>query len=80
MLAPRAGHRFGTRFPTTRFTVIYASAEYGVLLKTHRLDGWYEADSLSRDLREWRVAAGVLELRKDDRWVSTGDCVERMEI
>jgi acyl-coenzyme A synthetase/AMP-(fatty) acid ligase len=76
VLRPAAGERFRKRFPTARFTVIYASAEHGVLLKTHRLDGWYESTFLSKRGIEWRVQAGVLEVKEQGRWASTGDQVE----
>ena len=64
------------RFPRTAFSVIYASAEFGVLLKTHRLDGWFETGALEHRRREWRVTDGMLELRGDGGWLPTGDAVE----
>jgi acyl-CoA synthetase (AMP-forming)/AMP-acid ligase II len=57
--------------------VVYATTEFGVLLKTHRLDGWYEVASLERRHAEWRVSQGILEIKKDRVWYSTGDLVER---
>jgi acyl-coenzyme A synthetase/AMP-(fatty) acid ligase len=78
VLRPHCGSRFANRFPNTRFTVVYASAESGVLLKTHRLDGWYEAESLERRYPQWRILEGVLELRDaQGTWCSTGDRVEQ---
>jgi acyl-coenzyme A synthetase/AMP-(fatty) acid ligase len=77
VLRPSCGSRFALRFSQTRFTVVYASAEWGVLLKTHRLDGWYEADSLERRHPRWRIVDGVLELPDaQGAWCSTGDRVE----
>jgi acyl-coenzyme A synthetase/AMP-(fatty) acid ligase len=75
-LRPGVGRRLAARFPETRFTVIYAAAEFGVLLKTHRLDGWYELDFLKTSWPEWRVCAGALELCQAGVWRSTGDQVE----
>jgi len=78
VLRPHCGARFANRFPATRFTVVYASAESGVLLKTHRLDGWYEAASLERRYPQWRIRDGVLELQDaQGTWCSTGDRVEQ---
>ena len=76
VLRPGVGTRLAARFPRTRFTVIYASAEHGVLLKTHRLDGWYESDGFQRRGSEWRVQDGRLELKRGDNWSTTGDQVE----
>ena len=75
VLRRNLGRRFSERFPTALFTVIYASAEHGVLLKTHRLDGWYEVASL-RGRTEWRLKEDILEIRKAGEWSSTGDQVE----
>ena len=78
VLRPVCGARFARRFPKTRFTVIYASAEWGVLLKTHRLDGWYEVESLERRYPRWRVQEDILELPDaQGAWCSTGDRVEQ---
>jgi len=76
VLRTSSGERFARRFPSTRFTVVYAAAEHGVLLKTHRLDGWYESESLTRRSPAWRVQEGVLELCQHGEWVSTHDLVE----
>lgn len=75
-LRPALGQRLSARWPDARFTVIYAAAEFGVLLKTHRLDGWYETDALDRRGLEWRVRDGVLEVRGEEGWRSTADRVE----
>jgi acyl-coenzyme A synthetase/AMP-(fatty) acid ligase len=76
VLRPAVGQRVARRFPATRVTVIYAAAEHGVLLKTHRLDGWYETDGFRRRGLEWRVQDGRLELKRGDNWLTTGDQVE----
>jgi acyl-coenzyme A synthetase/AMP-(fatty) acid ligase len=76
VLRPTAGRRFRARFPNTRFTVIYAAAEHGVLLKTHQLDGWYESAGLGEHGKTWRVKERVLQLHKGGAWVNTGDRVE----
>ena len=79
-LRPACGARLRARFPEAQFTVIYASAEWGVLLKTHRVDGWYEQDGLDRRRPGWLVRGGILMLptEKGD-WGTTGDLVERHE-
>jgi acyl-CoA synthetase (AMP-forming)/AMP-acid ligase II len=76
VLRTRTGRRFAARFPNARFTVIYASAEHGVLLKTHRLDGWYETVGFSHRAKEWRLRDEELELRQDGQWIATGDRIE----
>ena len=76
VLRPQTAERFRHSFPETSFRVIYASAEFGVLLKTHRLDGWYETRVLDQRYPEWRIYDGQLQLRKDGHWRKTGDLVE----
>jgi acyl-CoA synthetase (AMP-forming)/AMP-acid ligase II len=73
---PALGRRLRSRFANAHVTVVYASAEYGVLLKTHRVDGWYEADHLTKKHPNWRVSNGQLELNLDGSWRGTGDQVE----
>lgn len=75
-LRAQVGSRLVARFPHSRFTVIYATAELGVLLKTHSLDGWYEVNSLARRFPRWRVNEGALEIWHCERWAVTGDRVE----
>lgn len=75
-LRPALGNRLRRRFTQARVTVIYAAAEFGVLLKTRRLDGWYEAEGLTKRYPHWRITDGQLELRRNDAWISTGDRVE----
>jgi acyl-CoA synthetase (AMP-forming)/AMP-acid ligase II len=75
-LRPVLGARLIRRFPSAHFTVIYAAAEFGVLARTRRVDGWYERASLDRHCDSWRASAGVLEVRRDGQWRSTGDRVE----
>jgi acyl-CoA synthetase (AMP-forming)/AMP-acid ligase II len=48
-----------------------------VLLKTHRLDGWYDLETLARRYSEWRIQDGILELHRGGKWLSTGDLVEQ---
>lgn len=77
-LRPGCAGRLRRRFPDADFVVVYASAEWGVLLKTRRMDGWYETDSLDRRRPGWRVEEGVLELPlAGGGWGATGDLVER---
>lgn len=77
VLRPACGARLRARFPDADFKVVYASAEWGILLKTRRLDGWYETDSLDRRRPGWRVEDGVLMVpMKGGGWGSTGDLVE----
>jgi acyl-CoA synthetase (AMP-forming)/AMP-acid ligase II len=70
------GSRLRARWPEARFTAIYAAAEFGVLLKTQRVDGWYETASLAARWAGWRVEDGVLAVNEAGTWRSTGDCVE----
>lgn len=74
-LRPRAGAWFAERFPSARFTVIYAAAEFGLLLKTRRLDGWYEMESLSRR-HVWRAALGGVEIKRGEAWWPLPDVLE----
>lgn len=76
VLRPALGERLRRRFPSASFTVVYASAEFGVLLKTHRLDGWYGTEALEHRHRGWRVGDGMLEVSVDGVWRATGDLVE----
>jgi acyl-CoA synthetase (AMP-forming)/AMP-acid ligase II len=76
VLRPAIGRRLRERFPATTFSVIYAAAEFGILLKTHRVDGWYEAKGLDQHGVPWRVVDGCLELSDGKGWRSTGDQVE----
>ena len=76
VLRPIVASRIRVRFPDTRITVVYASAEFGVLAKTHRMDGWYELNSLSQHSGRWQVREGILELFQDEAWRQTGDHVE----
>jgi long-chain acyl-CoA synthetase len=71
-----SGNRFQKAFPKSRFTIIYASAEFGILLKTHRLDGWYELSSIEKRYPRWRVVNDELHLCQGGAWQSTGDLVE----
>ena len=90
-LREAAGARLRRRWPETRFLAIYAAAEFGVLLKTSRLDGWYELEGLEQRWPHWRIqksgraeerrSRGVLELGErlageQVVWRSTGDEVE----
>jgi len=75
VLHPRAGAWFAARFPRARFTVVYAAAEFGLLLKTRRLDGWYELESFSRR-HAWRAAAEGVELRRGETWHLLPDVLE----
>ena len=76
ILRPAAGKRFCSRFPHCRFTVVYASAEVGLILKTHRLDGWYEIAGFEHGGRRWRIQDDVLEIQHRGEWLVTGDRVE----
>lgn len=76
-LRPGVGRRLVARFPESRFTVIYAAAEFGVIATTHRTDGCYEVASLTaRFPGGWRQSVGVLELLHGGQWRSTGDLIE----
>jgi len=55
VLRSAIGGRLRRRFPDTRFTVIYATTELGVIMKTNRLDGWYDVKSLESRYPRWRI-------------------------
>lgn len=76
VLRERLGQRLRERFPTARFTLVYATSELGLILKTHRLDGWYEAPGDSCKSNELRIRDGVLEIKIGDQFISTGDLAE----
>ncbi|HIG26787.1 MAG TPA: long-chain fatty acid--CoA ligase [Verrucomicrobiales bacterium] len=84
-LRENAGARFRHRFPKSRFSVIYASTELGVIYKTSRTDGWYESGDLHPRYAEWRIddcsGSGCLELQlaESRQWLSTGDLAEASE-
>lgn len=75
-LRPGVGARVQERFARARITVIYASAEFGVLGRTERTDGWYELESLTRRYPRWRVSDGALEVEANSQWRLTGDLIE----
>jgi acyl-CoA synthetase (AMP-forming)/AMP-acid ligase II len=71
------GSRLRCRFAQTSFMVVYAAAEFGVLLKTHRLDGWYELQALNKRYPGWRLSEQAeLEICQAGHWRGTGDRVE----
>ncbi len=71
------GQRLTARFPASRFTVVYAAAEFGVIASSHRTDGWYEEAALAaRFPGGWRSNEGVLQLFLGGQWRSTGDLIE----
>lgn len=75
-LRPQLGARLARRWPHAHFTVIYAAAEFGVIAKTQRLDGWYELEVMEKRWPNWRERDGMLELQKDGDWRVTGDQIE----
>jgi long-chain acyl-CoA synthetase len=77
-LRPAVGQRLQAGFPGMQFTVVYAAAELGVLLKTHRMDGWYEVESLRKRSLQWRIAEGTLRVFSNG-WRNTGDLVEHKD-
>ena len=77
-LTTAQGQLFAARFPKTRFTIVYASAEHGVLLKTSRTDGWFESSFLTEH-REWKLDQGELHLHTAGGWISTKDRVEEKD-
>ena len=63
-------------FPTSRVTLIYASAEFGIIAKSHRPDGWYPFQSLQKRFDGWRLHDGELQLLRNKVWKKTGDLCE----
>ena len=78
-LREAVGARLKARFPGARFTLIYAAAELGLIAKTGRMDGWFEAKDRVSGWLEWRVREGVLELLRDGKWFVTGDLAEERD-
>lgn len=78
-LRESVGRRLGARFPRTRFTVVYASTEAGLIAKTRRLDGWFETGDLVSGWEDWRVRHGELQLARNGEWTGTGDRAEGVE-
>ncbi len=68
--------RLRARFPESRWTVIYATAEAGVIARTHREDGWFAVSDLVPTWESWRVVEGCLQLKRGCAWIETGDRVE----
>jgi acyl-CoA synthetase (AMP-forming)/AMP-acid ligase II len=74
-LRPPVGQRLQAAFPNAQFTVVYAAAELGILLKTHRMDGWYETASLEKRFPQWRIQDETLRVFMNG-WRNTSDRVE----
>lgn len=64
------------QFPTSRVTLIYASAETGIIAKSHRKDGWYPFCSLRQRFDGWRQQDAELQLLRNNEWIKTGDHCE----
>lgn len=75
-LRPAVARRIRARFPAARWTVVYASADLGLIAKTHREDGWFSPADLCAGWEGFRVSDGKLELGRAGFWVDTGDRVE----
>ncbi len=78
-LRETVGARLKARFPGARFTLVYAAAEWGLIAKTGRVDGWFEAGDRVSGWSDWRVNEGVLELFREGKWLATGDLAEEQE-
>ena len=63
-------------FPSSRVTLIYASAELGIIAKSHRADGWFPFHSLEKRFDGWRLQDGELQLLRNKSWIQTGDHCE----
>ncbi len=56
-LSKRVGEAANGEFPRARVTVVYASAELGVIAKGHSWDGWLDFGSLDWRWSSWSLAA-----------------------
>jgi acyl-CoA synthetase (AMP-forming)/AMP-acid ligase II len=77
-LRSRVGQAAQERFAASRVTVVYASAELGVIAKGYSWDGSFGFPALARRWTDWRLGASgaELEVQDADGWHSTGDQVE----
>jgi acyl-CoA synthetase (AMP-forming)/AMP-acid ligase II len=75
-IRPTTEHILQNQFPTSRVTLIYASAEMGIIAKSHRKDGWYPIRFLRQRFDGWRQENGELQLLRNNDWIKTGDHCE----
>jgi acyl-coenzyme A synthetase/AMP-(fatty) acid ligase len=77
-LRRRVGQLGQTAFPAARVTLVYASAELGVIAKSHGWDGWFDLDALTGRRIGWRLddSGELLEVQNSSHWHATGDRVE----
>ncbi len=76
ILRPPTGARIQEAFPASRKTLIYATAELGIIAKTNRMDGWFPLTSLKQQFSNFKLTDNVLNLEFQGTWVSTRDLCE----
>ena len=77
-LRRRVGQIGQTAFAAARVTLVYASAELGVIAKSHGWDGWFDLNALTGRWIGLRLDGSdeLLEVQDSSHWHATGDRVE----
>ena len=76
ILHASTGTRIQSAYPSSRITLIYGSAEAGVIAKTTRLDGWYPLTSIQKRFDDFKFVDDQLFLKKQGQWTPTHDLCE----
>ena len=76
ILRPATGARIKSAYPSSRITLIYASAETGLIAKTNRHDGWFPLSSIKQRFEDFKLRDHELYLERQGKWISTRDLCE----
>ena len=76
ILNASTGTRIQSAYPSSRITLIYGSAEAGVIAKTTRHDGWYPLTSIQKRFEDFKFADNHLFLKRQGQWIPTHDLCE----
>jgi acyl-coenzyme A synthetase/AMP-(fatty) acid ligase len=76
ILRPATGARIQSAYPSSRITLIYASAEIGLIAKTSRHDGWFPLDSIKQRFEDFKLIEDELYLERQGIWIPTRDLCE----
>lgn len=76
ILRPATGKRIQTAFPLSRLTLIYASAELGLIAKTNQIDGWFPLSTLQQRFKNYKLVDNELHLQIHNNWTHTRDLCE----
>lgn len=76
ILRPAMGTRIQSAYPSSRITLIYASAETGLIAKTNRSDGWFPLSSIKHRFDDFKLVDNELQLYEQGRWILTRDLCE----